>query len=152
MAAITITPLASQETRALGFTHRGVVTYANLISDYTDATAKAIFAVAAGDYVGQFAYRLVTAFDGTSTTSLLLIVGDGGVTNRYLVSKELHNDGTEVLYFNNVAATAGFVYEVADTVDAIFDVVTAGYSDLTSGQINLYWTHASLLDLDRGYH
>jgi hypothetical protein len=151
MAVIAITPLSLQEIRQFGVTHRGIVTYANLISDYVDATAKAIFPVAAGDQVSQFTYRLVTTFDGGATTSMLLIVGDGVVTNRYLVSKELHEDGTEIAYFSNVAATAPYTYEVADTVDAIFDVVTAAYSVLTQGQIDLYWKFASILKLDRGF-
>ena len=151
MPVITIAPLSLQEIRTLGFTHQGKITYSDLVANYVDNTAKALFAVAPGDEVGPFAYRLNTAFDGTSTTSLLLIVGDGVVTNRYLVSKELHNDATEVGFFHNAAATGPYIYEVADTVDAIFDAVTAAMTDLLTGEIHLYWKFASLLTLDRGY-
>lgn len=130
-----------------GWTDKIIITHADL-SD-TAATTKTIdlATYTAGLGVTKAAFKLVTAFDGTSTTALALDVGWNGATtddpDGILDNYELHNDATEVPYGDgNGAAFAtlrtGYYPADAGTYQALFTATTANLTDLTSGEVHIY--------------
>ncbi len=100
--------------------------------DYTDLNAEGDTSITltlfgdglARDIIDRVIVDLVTPFDGTSTTSLLLDVGYNGATtdddDAFIDALELHNDATEVLVaMNNVPApTTTTVDETYSTAES----------------------------------
>lgn len=137
--------LNSQEQAASGWTDKVVITHADL-TEATANTAQTIqmISVPAGAVVANAAYRLVTAFqdnDDNAFNSTTLIVGDGGDTDRFIVSKELNVDGTEVLYWASSAATSSlpYSYAAADTIDAVFGSMAAkSLVNLDAGEVHIF--------------
>jgi hypothetical protein len=149
-------PLSLQEAALSGFTHRCIITHADLTETAT-ATAQTIqmASVAVGTLVDRAAFHLVTPFANSADAAfndIKLLIGDGNDTDRYLRSNtagtgvQINVNGTEVLdHINPVAAsTAGldsapFMYTAADTVDAVFGSMTAkALNDLDTGEIHIF--------------
>lgn len=137
--------LNSQERAATGWTDKFVITHADLTESAAN-TAQTIqlCSVAVGDIVSNAAYRLVTAFKDSADNALnttTLIVGDGNDTDRFIVSKELNENGTEVLYWAtaNATDTLPFSYTAADTVDAVFgSMATKTLAQLDTGEVHIF--------------
>ena len=102
-----------------GNAHKIVITHTNLDATWSSGAAQAIYTVAANQVVARAGFRLVTAFQGGGTSALALIVGDGNDTDRFIVSKSVHNDDTPITAWASNAATMPYAYTGADTVDAI---------------------------------
>lgn len=86
---------------------------------------------------------LVTAFDFSDAgiTSMLIEVGDGGDTDRFLASTQVAIDGTEVLYKGPSISTAPYTYDAADGVDLLVTVANGGsplLNECTSGVLEIY--------------
>ena len=151
-----VRPFSEQEAAAYGY---GWVAKIKASVDFTSAdtgTTKtiAIFPSSGNGPVGlsvtRCAFRLVTAFDSstdTSINSLLLEVGDGSSTARYSAQKELAADGSNVTYWASTAAGLPFAYTAADTVDAKFTVAGGAsptIAELDSGEV---WIFFDAVDL-----
>jgi hypothetical protein len=144
------------ETRALtGYTHKAIVTYADLVS-YGGATATAtvpIMTTRVGDVVEKAAYRLVTPFDfsDAAIASCDMVVGDTGSTTRLIDAQELAQDGTYILFFaGNAVASLPYAYIVANTIGAVFVISGGGtplMTETTSGEIEIFLAIANLVDL-----
>ena len=136
---------------ATGYTHKAIVTHADL----TEATADtdqtiALLSVAAGDVVEKAAYKLVTAFSDASDAAFndtKVQVGDGTDTDEYIAATQVNVNGTEVLFAANVN-TVPFAYTAADTVDLLVESMTAkSLSDLDAGEIHIYLAVTKLSSL-----
>jgi len=148
-----ITKLSFEVAALCGFTHKINITYADVIG-FTDTVAVQVFpagtdTLPAGTVIGKAAFNLITPFDGGATSGLTMTLGDGGVANRYITAKELHLDGTEILFWEECAATLPYAYVVADAVDAVFDVAGAAITALTTGEIEIYLQVYDLNEIER---
>lgn len=164
-SGVKVTRLSDQERAATGFTHAAVVDYSVIAAvGGANTTANvAILDVAVGDVVADCAYALTTAFDFSDAgiTSLTMIVGDDGDTDRFMpvTTPQLAVDGTEILYFSALAggapatSTMPFAYTTANTVDALFTVANGGTplcNEATSGSVTIFLKVYNLLALATG--
>lgn len=137
--------LSLEEQAASGYTKKVVLTH----EDLTEATANTaqtiqLFSVPANTVVSSAAFNLITPFEDASDNtynSTTLIVGDGSNDDRYIPSKELNVNGTEILSWATSAATntLPFAYVAADTVDAVFGSMTSmSLSNIDTGEVHIY--------------
>jgi hypothetical protein len=148
--------LTTEEAAASGFTHKAIVTYTELASTASTSLAIALSAYTARTMFNAAAFKLVTAFDGTTTTSLTLKLGWNGATtdddDGLITAVELHNDATEILGGDgNGAAFAtlrtGYVALDAGNLEVTFTATAANLTDLTSGEVHIYWRQVDLAKL-----
>src|SRR4051812_7636136 len=111
-----VLPLSTLERQQGGFTHKIIITEADLTVTAT-ATGQTltIMTMGAGTLVRGAAMRLVTPFqDSADAASILttIALGDAGSTTRYLGTTEMNVNGTEILFkagtdtdFANITAT-----------------------------------------------
>ena len=146
--------LSSQEKLDTGFSHKAVITFADLDDTAATTLALTVGKVALGGYVSAAGYRLVTAFDGTSTTALTLEFGYDYASgtddpNAFITALEVHNDGTEIVGADGNGAifatlrTGWFALSAAD-LEVLFTATTANLTDLTSGEVHVYWKQTDL--------
>jgi hypothetical protein len=147
---VTLTP---EERDATGFTHKVIITAAD-VAALTSGTAVAIFPVyggaatlPAGTYLAGSAWNVTTAFTFSSgdTGTLVAIVGDGGDTDRYVVSTTVKTAGPLV----GPSTTREFIYTSADTIDAIFTAATQAITLVDAGVIEIYLKVCDLNALQR---
>jgi hypothetical protein len=143
--------LPAETKAATGFTHKAIVTHADLTLTTADADQTiALLSVAAGDVVEKAAYKLVTAFSDASDAAFndtKVQVGDGTDTDEYIAATQVNVNGTEVLYAANVN-TVPFAYTAADTVDLLVESMTAkSLSELDAGEIHIYLAVTKLSSL-----
>lgn len=163
-----VIPLPFETQVRTGFTHKIIVSWLDLVAKaalggvtnvtiqlYPDiGVASGGTGMPAGSYVRMAGFKLNTAFDFSDAgiTSLLMEVGDGGSTARYIPQKELAVDGTEILYWVSSAATSTmpFAYLSADGIDAKFTCANGGsptIDETTSGEVEIYLAIADMADL-----
>jgi hypothetical protein len=146
--------LNAEERAQTGFTHKFNVTYSDLVTaaasgGVTNVTIQlhpsGTTTVPVGTTVERAAFRLVTAFDFSDSgiTSLLMEVGDGGDTDRFIPQKEVAVDGTEILWFETSQATGTLPYSylTADGIDVKFTAANGGsptIDETTSGEVDIY--------------
>jgi hypothetical protein len=88
-------------------------------------------------------YRLNTPFTDASDAAFNVTsmeVGDGSDVDRFIVSKELNSNGTEVLYWATAQATATlpFMFTAADTIDAKFtSMADKALNDIDAGKVTI---------------
>lgn len=145
----TIIPLP-QDQRIAGFTHIVRLTYAD-IAQLTSGTAQGIvpnntlalpttLTIPAGSVVRRVIARVVTAVAASAgtLTTLTMVVGDGGSTNRYLASVTAMTAAWLTGY------AGSYTYTAADTIDIIFTLNTnstaliSSVATLSAGQIDFY--------------
>jgi len=154
-SAVTVELLSADQAGLSGFTHRITVEYSDLTAaagaSDTNVTV-AIFPTTsgqttpAGTIVTACAMRLVTEFDSSSDASIneiLLRVGDGGDTDRFLTSTEVSEAGTAVTYkvTANSVDSLPYAYTSADTIDVVVGVAGGGsptVDELTSGKVYIF--------------
>jgi hypothetical protein len=148
------------ETRATtGYTHKAIVTFADLVAYSGGSTTSVVPLLNArvGDVVEAAAFALVTAFDFSDTgiDSCTMAVGDDGSTGRFIDAQQLAVDGTEITYYaGNAVATPlmPYAYKVANAIDALFTVATGGSpltSEATVGEVHIYLrVNANLAELN----
>jgi hypothetical protein len=144
----TITQLGVEEMARTGFTHKAVIAYTDLNTTASTTLAIALTSYTAKTFFSQAGYRLVTAFDGTSTTALTVELGWNGATtddpNGLIEALEIHNDGTEITGSDGTGVAfatkrTGYMALDAGNLEALFTATTANLTDLSSGEIHLYW-------------
>jgi hypothetical protein len=142
--------LSNDEAAASGFTHKAIITYADVaaIAGATTAGVIDLDTYTAGTAFTAAAYKVVTAFDGGSTSALSLDVGwNGGTTDDadgLIAAQEIHVDATEILYgLGDGAAFAanatGYIALDAGDLEATFTSTGANLSTLTAGEVHIYW-------------
>jgi hypothetical protein len=148
MAQLAI-PLSLEEQAATGFTHKSIITYADVaaISGATTSGAIAIHPYTAGTVFQAAAYKLVTPFDGGATSALALDVGHNGAStddpDSLLDNYQIHADGTEVLYglgngANFATLLTGYAALDAGNIEATFTASDGNLSALTTGEVHIY--------------
>lgn len=146
-----IIPLSTIERQQGGFTHKFIITEADLTVSAT-ATAQVInlMALAVGMLVASVATRLITAFqDAGDAASILtpLTVGDTGSAARFLASQELNVNGTEI--YHKAGTGTQLAYDTADTLQATFGPTTTGKTllALTAGEVHIFARIVNLVEL-----
>jgi hypothetical protein len=146
--------LAAEEQRKTGCNHLAIIDYTDL--NATAGTTKVLEIFPDGlarDIIDKVLVDLVTPFDGTSTTSLLLDVGydlAAGTDDpdAFIDAMELHNDATELLGdAGSVAAPA------TDTVDETYStaestVIASLRTTINLLRAKLRWTAQEAYDLE----
>lgn len=131
--------------KAGGYTYHVKLTHADL-TETTANTAQTIelITVAQGSVVQSVAYNMPVAFKDASDVNLnstTIIIGDGNSTSRFLASKELNVNGSEVLAWvtANDVDTLPYAYLAADTIDATIGSMAAkSLSDIDTGEIDIF--------------
>lgn len=147
--AVKIQILSTEERAASRFTHKAPILYTDVTGGTltgTDVSTVALTgSLPVGTYVKSAGFKLDTAFDASDSAinSCLMTVGDDGDVDRFIVSKELAVDGTEILYWitANVTTTLPYVYTTANTIDAVFTVAGGAsptIAELNAGQVTVY--------------
>ena len=136
--------LLNQEAIGSGYSHRVRLTYADLTETAANtAQTIQILSVGEGDVVQAAAYRLVDEFEDASDNAFnvtTITVGDSDV-DRFIVSKELNVNGTEIDNWAtaNATDTLPYVYGTADTIDAVFTSMAAkALNDLDVGTLDIF--------------
>ncbi len=128
-----------------GFTDRIDFTYADLTETASNtAQTVQLITVPAGTVVFNAAYRLTTTFqdaDDNAFNTTTFKLGDGGDDDRFIVSKELNENGTEVVYWAtaNATSTLPYMYTAEDTIDATIGSMTAKVLDnIDTGKVSIF--------------
>ena len=120
------------------FTDSIRITHADLTADALTQTITKD--MKAGQQIRNIAFKLHTAFDGASTSSLKLDVGYGGNPDGYIDDNEIHKDATEVLFGPlGYEANTGMVFFADDTIDILFTATGGNLSTLTTGDIEIFF-------------
>lgn len=143
--AITVEagPLANETRASKGFTHFAKIKYSDLNSTASTTATLELFNVGAGSVVRKVASKVVTQFDGGSTSDLNISVGDGGDVDRFIgngtTNVRIHADGSADLYSEDSGqGTVPYEYNSTDTVDAVFTATGANLTALTEGEVIVY--------------
>jgi len=147
--AIKTYPLAETEASKTGFTHKSIISYADIVTAGGAATSAviALLPYTAGTLFGAAAYRVVTAFDGGATSGMLLDVGhNGGTTDdpdSLLDAYEVHVDSTEILYGDGNGAVfatlrTGYAALDAGNIEATFTLTGGNANALTTGEVHVF--------------
>lgn len=137
--------LAVQDQLVHGYTHKINITFADLVAlgAVANGTIQAIPLTGnapVGTVVRLAKFDLITPFDfsDASINSLLVEVGDGTSSARFLAQTEVAADGTEILAAQSALAGA---LAVADNIKVKFTAAGGGSPTLgeaTVGEINIY--------------
>lgn len=130
--------------KAGGYTYHVKLTHEDL-TETTANTAQVIelVTVEQGSVVQSVAYNLPVPFEDASDAAFnvtTLEIGDGTDPNRFIVSKELNENGTEILAWvtANDVNTLPYAYLAADTIDATIGSMAAkSLSDIDTGEIDI---------------
>lgn len=144
---MNIEKLSAESERAYGFTHKVTVVAADLTETTADTAqvipifpASGSFAI--GTIVSAAAYRLPTTFQDASDAafnSTAITVGDAGDVDRFIVSKELNENGTEIPYWASNASSFPYAYLAADAIDVTFNAMSAkALNDIDTGVLEIF--------------
>lgn len=106
-----------------------------------------------GTTVKGAAFYLKTPFEDASDNALnatAITVGDGVDPDRYIVSKEINVNGTEILNWAtaNATDTLPYSYVSSDTIDIVFGSMAAkSLVDIDVGELWIYLEVAELAQL-----
>ena len=139
--------------KAGGFTYH-VKIKAEDLTETTANTAQTIelITVEQGSVVQCVAYNLTDAFEDASDNafnSTTMIIGDGSSTSRFMASKELNANGTEILGWSdtNSVNTFPYVYLAADTIDAVIGSMAAkSLSNIDTGEVDILLNVVNIAD------
>ena len=133
---MTVEPLSELEVSQTGFTHRVVITLADLTAAGLTQTIQ-VFPntgnAPAGLIADAGALRTVTTFTGPSLTSVSVSIGDAGSATRNCASTNV----TSAAYFIP-AWTRSMPYPTSDAVKLAFTSVGCNLNALTAGQLEVY--------------
>ena len=111
--------------------------------------------VNAGDQVREVAYKLHTQFAGHGAT-LKLDVGNGDDADGYIDNSEIHASGTTLDFGPGGTAAesmTGKVYNTGgDTIDMTFTINTGNVSQLTSGDIEIFFNIININDVSADFN
>ena len=141
--------LPAETKAATGYTHKAIVTHADL-TETTANTAQSITlaTLAAGDVVHSGAYKLVTAFQDTADAAFNTTAVTTNAAGSALISAtETNVNGTEVFYKAHTA-TAPLTATSASTVAASFAAMSAkSLSALNAGEVHFFFSVNKLANL-----
>jgi hypothetical protein len=141
--------LPAETKSATGYTHKAIVTHADL-TETTANTAQSItlLTLAAGDVVHSGAYKLVTAFQDTTDAAFNTTAVTTNAAGSALISAtETNVNGTEVFYKAHTA-TAPLTATGASTVAASFAAMSAkSLSALNAGEVHFFFSVNKLANL-----
>ena len=141
--------LPAETKAATGYTHKAIVTHADL-TETTANTAQSITlaTLAAGDVVHSGAYKLVTAFQDTADAAFNTTAVTTNAAGSALISAtETNVNGTEVFYKAHTA-TAPLTATSASTVAASFAAMSAkSLSALHAGEVHFFFSVTKLANL-----
>ena len=133
------THLNSNEREQGGFTHKFLVTFADLASQTTANTAQAITlkALPPGTLVKNVALSMPVAFQDLSDTgfnSTAATVGDSGTANLFVTSTELNVNGTEV--YNKAGTGTQKAYDTANSlILTVNSMIGKSLSNIDAGKL-----------------
>lgn len=143
-----ISVLSESEKAATGFTHKAIINYAQ--GDFSTASTTQTYTLAtlaAGQWIGNAALKLVTALSGGSVSAAVALVGKTGTTNAYCTSSDVFT-GSTVLYKAGDGASfnqaGGEIFIAASALIVTVTTTTANVSTLTAGELHVYY---KLVDL-----
>lgn len=146
-----------------GWTHKLEIDFNDFVANPSatdgDTLTFACFSIPAYSIVTDVGFRVVTAFDDSGGgSSLTVILGDEDDDNGYVLSKQIHVDGSEVFigandgaYFigtdSGAATTTGVIkgktYTAAKTIEAMFTPSGYKLDECTAGKIIIF---ANIID------
>jgi len=155
-------PAANNEV-GRGWTHKCEIDFNDFVANPSatdgDTLTFSCFTIPAYATVTDVGFRVVTAFDDSGGgSSLTVIVGDDDDDNGFVVSKQIHVDGTEVFvgvndgaYFigtdSGAATTSNVIkdktYTAAKTLEAVFTPSGYKLDECTTGKIVIW---ANIID------
>jgi hypothetical protein len=137
----------SLEERSLGYTHKFVIGFADLVALGAVLSGAVVLApYVPGQACVKAAFKLNTPFDGGATSTMVLDVGHNGATtddpDSLLDNYVVHLDGTEVLFgLGNGAAFAtlstGYVPLDSGNYEATFTATGGNLNALTTGEVTI---------------
>lgn len=140
--------LTEQERAATGFTHKYIIPYTDFTSIASTGGNVVLESVTAGHMVTGGAFKLVTAFAGTSVTNVALDVGydlAAGTDDpdAFIDNYEIAGAATEILYGDaNGAAFAtlrtGYCFLESADIECALTATGANLSALTAGEVHVY--------------
>jgi hypothetical protein len=140
--------ISNEEAARSGFTHKFVLDFADVAALGANAAgAIALMPYTAGTLFRSAAFKLVTAFDGGATSTMVLDVGHNGATtddpDSLIDNVVVHLDGTEVNYQDGNGAVfatlrTGYAAEDAGNIEATFTATGGNLNLITSGEIHIY--------------
>jgi hypothetical protein len=162
-------PLSSEERIHMGFSHKVIVTFADLTAAATtqtlilfpDAspadvlgTQSAGYTLPSGTYIAKCGFQLITPFSGGSVSALTVGIGDGGSATRYSASNASDLFTTSSNTKNASVGGTGYTFTQSDVaagnvaaVTALFTATGGNLSTLTAGVVELYIAVHRLNDL-----
>jgi hypothetical protein len=154
-------PAANNEV-GRGWTLQQTVKYSDFVATAADGDTNtfSLFTIPAYATVESVGFRVKTAFDDSGGgSSLTVVVGDDDDPDGYVLSKQIHVDGTEVFVGQNDGAyfigtdssttettsnvIKGKTYTAAKTIKAVFTPTSYELEECTAGEIVFY---ARILD------
>jgi len=151
--------LPKQTQITLGYTHKLILTYLDLITEVSTVafeifpkltTATPTFPI--GTCVRKCALQVMTLGVAAAMTDLSVTIGDGGSANRFLAASEIGGTTSPVavgIWYHHPLTTCPFVYNAADTIDLVATATGAALSALTAGKWEIYFDLVDLNQLER---
>jgi hypothetical protein len=142
-----IQKLSAEESWAGDYTHKAIITFADLTAAANTQTILLENALQ-GYIICNFASWLQAPFvfsDG-SLVSSAITVGDAGSNNRFLTSTELNNAGS---FVKLATLQAMFAYTAASTALNVYWTGTAAHNlnTATAGELHLFWSQCNVPQL-----
>lgn len=146
---MNIISLDSVPERANGFSHKAVITYADLNDTAgLTKTLDLVTDLVTGHFVRDAAFYLRTPFDGGATSALSLDVGydlaaGSDDPDAFLDAYEIHADATEILAGDANGAVfatlrTGHAFKENAKITALFTATGGNLSLLTTGEVWIY--------------
>lgn len=130
--------------QAGGYTYHVKLTHADLTEETVNtAQVIEILTVEQGTVVQSVAYNLPVPFQDASDAAFnttAITIGDGNSAARFMASKELNVNGSEVLAWvtANDVNTLPYAYLAADTIDVTVGSMAAkALNDIDTGEIDI---------------
>ena len=140
---MTITPLSNEERLSTGFSHKVVITHADL-TDTDTAQDLTLATLTEGQFTTRTGYKLITDFASANGTGLTVSIGNGSSATVYQAAKELQ--ATEVDYWFSQLVTApptGAADQVGETEAVLARFTTSGgtsptLAEYTAGEVHIF--------------
>lgn len=149
--------LSAEETRESGFTHKAIITYADLTAAATSQALTVLSGMVPGWLLTDAAYYMPTVFSGGAASGLTVSLGWDGATNDNATgliaatsilsghTPIVASDGTGAAF---AAARSGYApIDASCSVVATFTSTGANVSTFTAGEIHFFFSAVDLTTL-----
>ena len=140
--------LSNEEALASGYNYKVVIGFADIQAVGLTNTIQLTDSLPAGSKIDRVAVRVPTNTVGCTTATIKIGDGVNGV-DANLKAANLHT-GTAGRWVLQAYADVPTVFQVADTLDALFTSTTDNLSALSAGQVEIYAKIANLSLLQGG--